>query len=85
MTSTRISPRIVTYAHVAKRLGICVETFKKRYPELICAGFPPYDTMLKGFDIKAVEAWIDKRSLLAPSETIEADNALAQWRAANAG
>ena len=42
-------------------------------------GFPLYDDLLRGYDEKAVDLWLDRRSNIAPDSTSKADMALAQW------
>jgi len=82
---TDISPRIKPKSAVAKRLGICVATFDKRLPDLREQGFPLYDDLLGGYDMKAIDDWLDRRSGILGTSLRSADDALDEWSRRHAG
>ena len=61
----RIEPRDVPADRAARRLGLSPGDFDARLPDLIARGFPPADPTTGHFDLKAIDAWMDRRSGLA--------------------
>ncbi|MGO4125691.1 hypothetical protein AB4Z01_14915 [Inquilinus sp. YAF38] len=62
-----VTPRIWTEEQVAWRLGMSVETMRRRMAELKRQGMPEPDPLfLDRWDINAVEHWLDVRAGLAP-------------------
>jgi len=57
-------PRLWTSEQVAIRLNRSVPWFYEHLPRLKQLGFPRKDEELGGWDSKAIECWIDKRSCL---------------------
>jgi len=56
-------PRIFTAVQVAARLGKGETWFYEHRRQLSAQGFPNRDPLLKGWDAKAIEIWLDKRGL----------------------
>lgn len=73
----RHEPRIIrTVEGLADYLDHGVSWLRDRLSKFEAMGFPKYDPILDGWDIKAVDLWIDGRSkLLSPSDQIAADRA----------
>jgi predicted DNA-binding transcriptional regulator AlpA len=61
-----IEPRIVNARDVAFRLGKSEGWFHAHYEQLQNKDFPPRDELLGGWDLHAVDQWIDTRSGLRP-------------------
>lgn len=61
------SPRSWNEFQVATRLNRGTEWFRSNRKALEAEGFPSRDTLLDGWDSKAIEAWMDKRSGLGAS------------------
>jgi hypothetical protein len=62
-TSYMPTPRVVTSpAQVANFLGRSEEWFRQRRETLEADGFPLKDGLLDGWDIDAINAWLDKRA-----------------------
>jgi hypothetical protein len=61
----KVNPRDVPAEHAARRLGLSLDTFEARLPDLIARGFPSPDSTTSFYDLKAIEAWMDRRSGLA--------------------
>ncbi len=60
--------RILTSPHqVATMLGRGEQWFASRRQMLEQAGFPRQDTLLGGWDIDAINAWLDRRAGLEPN------------------
>lgn len=56
-------PRILTSPYqVAALLGRGEEWFRQRRLRLEAAGFPIFDPLLGGWDLNAIEVWLDCRS-----------------------
>jgi hypothetical protein len=62
-----VEPRDVPLAAAARRLGLGETDFRCRLPDLLARGFPPPDLTTGNFDLKAIDAWMDRRSGLGPS------------------
>jgi hypothetical protein len=65
----RIVPRDVPACAVARLLGVSEARFVDCVADLLARGFPAPDTTTGNYDLKAVEAWQDRRSGLAGSVT----------------
>jgi hypothetical protein len=55
------TPRDVTQAEAARRLGISLADFNAKLPNLIARGFPQPDPDTGNFDIVAIDRWCDAR------------------------
>jgi len=51
--------------------GCSVVTFKAKLPQLQAIGFPAYDKLLRGYDLKAIELWLDDRSGIGDGEEFD--------------
>jgi len=60
-------PRSWNEYQVATRLNRGTEWFRSNRQRLESEGFPSRDTLLDGWDSKAIEAWMDRRSGLNES------------------
>lgn len=85
MTAPARISRIKSKSEIAAKLGISMGTFNARRPQMEAEGFPGYDRLLGGYDVKAVDLWLDRRSNIAPASTSAADRALDQWEQSLAG
>ncbi|KGM34683.1 hypothetical protein [Inquilinus limosus] len=66
-----VVPRIWTEEQVAWRLGMSVETMRRRSQELKRQGMPEADPLFLGrWDIKAIEHWLDMRAGLVDAANI---------------
>jgi hypothetical protein len=67
MTTPRfkVVPRDVPAFAVARLLGISEARFIECVTDLLARGFPSADATTGNYDLKAVEAWQDRRSGLA--------------------
>lgn len=63
----KVDPRDVPADVTARRLGISASDFRDRLPDLLARGFPSPDPTTGNFDLKAVDAWQDRRSGLGPA------------------
>jgi len=58
-----VQPRITKSAEaLAHYLGHSSGWLRVHYPELCAHGFPRRDDLLDGWDLKAVDEWLDRRS-----------------------
>ena len=57
-----ISPRCAPAAIVARRLGVTKPQFVQLEPRLRQAGFPAPDPITSNYDLKAVEAYLDRKA-----------------------
>ena len=57
-----VIPRVLTADQAGYRLNMSPNTFRKLLPELLAAGFPPFDELLQGYDRDAIEHWLDRRA-----------------------
>jgi len=76
MTGKR--PRITRQPRVAQTdetmgayLDHSASWLRLHMPRLIAAGFPKRDALLDGWDLNAVDAWLDRRSGMIPTERID--------------
>lgn len=67
-----VQPRDVPAHAAARRLGLTLAAFGERLPSLIARGFPEADPTTGNFDLKAVDAWMDRRSGLAGAPELRA-------------
>ena len=58
----KVDPRDVPAVVAARRLGLSLDVFNGRLPDLLARGFPPPDPTTGNFDLKAIDAWMDQRS-----------------------
>ena len=71
-------PRVLTSpAQVAAGLGRGEEWFRRRRERLEAAGFPRRDALLGGWDLDAINAWLDKRAGL--DQHLSSDSASNPW------
>jgi len=61
----KIVPRDVPASAVARLLGVSEARFVDCVPDLLARGFPSPDATTGNYDLKAVEAWQDRRSGLS--------------------
>jgi hypothetical protein len=61
----KINPRDVPPELAARRLGLSIEAFEDLRADLEARGFPIPDVTTGFYDLKAIEAWQDRRSGLA--------------------
>lgn len=61
-----VTPRCVPANYAARRLGISEVVFLQMEPRLRQNGFPLPDPVTGNYDLVAIEAWLDRRSGLAP-------------------
>ena len=63
----RVDPRDVPKDKAARRLGLSIADFDAVEDRLYARGFPRPDPDTCLFDLKAIEAWMDRRSGLTSS------------------
>ena len=83
MNSTRISPRIVNQSRLAEYLGKSKGWLSMHLGDLQAAGFPHRLPHVDGFDLRAVDAWLDKlsgRSL--PKAVNDGGDIINEWETA---
>jgi hypothetical protein len=73
----RTSPRDVPPVEAARRLGLSLGAFLKSLPDLRERGFPEPDSTTGHYDLKAVDAWMDRRSGFEGSQDRQARDASA--------
>ncbi len=61
----RVDPRDVPPVKAARLLGMTLTEFEATLPRLRLRAFPAPDPDTGNYDLKAVEAWMDRRSGLA--------------------
>jgi predicted DNA-binding transcriptional regulator AlpA len=64
-------PRLWTPEQVAMRLNRSVPWLYEHMPRLRQLGFPDKDAELGGWDSKAIETWIDRRSRIDTGSNVE--------------
>ncbi len=71
----KVEPRDVPPIAVARFLGLTEARFLACLPDLLARGFPGADPTTGNFDLKAVNAWQDRRSGLkhGTPETVARD------------
>ncbi len=60
-----VEPRDAPAAMAARKLGLTEVRFNECLPDLLARGFPSPDPTTGHFDLKAIDAWQDRRSGLA--------------------
>lgn len=60
-----VDPRDVPPVKAARRLHMTLADFEQALPRLAARGFPCADPDTGNFDLKAIDAWMDRRSGLA--------------------
>lgn len=60
-----VEPRDVPPAKAARRLHMTLAAFDEALPRLHARGFPRADPDTGNYDLKAIDAWMDRRSGLA--------------------
>jgi hypothetical protein len=73
----KIEPRDVPPTVAAKVLGLTEARFLACLPDLLARGFPAADDTTGNFDLKAVNAWQDRRSGLGVAAAQAAKDAQA--------
>jgi hypothetical protein len=68
----KIMPRDVPSAAIARLLGISEDRFNDCLPDLLPRGLPGPDSTTGNYDMKAVQAWQDRRSGLFASPAVTA-------------
>jgi hypothetical protein len=71
----KTSPRDVPPVEAAKRLGLSLDAFLNSLPDLRERGFPEPDSTTGHYDLKAVDAWMDRRSGFEGSQERQARDA----------
>ena len=70
-----VDPRLVPAAKAARRLGLHIDDFRAKIGELRAIGFPAPCPVTEHFDLKAIDAWLDRRAGLVPRDPlIDADS-----------
>ena len=57
-----IEPRFVPPNKAARRLHLTLDVFTAKLPQLVASGFPAACPITGNFDLKAIDAWADRRS-----------------------
>ena len=60
----RVDPRDVPAEKAARRLHLTARQFAALLPDLRRRGFPAADPTTGHYDLKAIDAWMDRRSRL---------------------
>jgi hypothetical protein len=61
MMRFRIEPRDVPAEAAARRLGLTLDEFNGKFPNLIARGFPGPDPDTGNFDMQAIDRWCNAR------------------------
>jgi hypothetical protein len=81
-----VEPRLVPLAKAARRLHLTASQFDAKHPALAAAGFPKPCRITGHYDLKAIEAWLDRQAGIATTEVAptqtEASRLVAQRLAA---
>jgi hypothetical protein len=82
-----VKPGDVPPVVAARRLGLTLDAFERKLPELVRRKFPPSDPTTGNFDLDAIDAWRRSRfphlfSLTNPEERRKAET-LVRERLAN--
>lgn len=62
----QVDPRDIPPAKAARRLHLTLAEFESKLPALLRRGFPRPDPTTGMYDLKAIDAWMDKRSEMTP-------------------
>lgn len=65
-----VEPRLVPMTKAARRLHLTLAEFKSHLPALRRDGFPTACAITGHFDLKAIDAWLDKRTGVADTNEI---------------
>lgn len=77
-----VEPRLVPPTKAARRLHLTLPEFRNHLPALRKDGFPAACSITGHFDLKAIDAWLDKRAgTLAGEEMTQAEVDLAMQKA----
>lgn len=63
-----VEPRGIAPAKAARRLGLALDEFLQKLPELLARGFPPADVTTGNYDLKKIDAWMDGDGLTEPAD-----------------
>jgi hypothetical protein len=69
----KVQSRLVPAAVAAKRLGLALDDFLAKLPDLRREGFPPAVPVAGNFDLVAIDAWIDRQAGLVARDAAAAD------------
>jgi hypothetical protein len=58
----RVAPRDAPPAIAARALGLTLDQFSEKLPELLARGFPSIDKTTGKYDLKAIDRWQDARN-----------------------
>ena len=53
----RVDPGDIPPIKAARRLGLTLDHFREKLPELLGRGFPPADPTTGNFDLEAIDRW----------------------------
>jgi hypothetical protein len=70
-----VEPRLVPMTKAARRLHLTLAEFKAHLPALRRDGFPTACAITGHFDLKAIDAWLDKRAGVVEPNEISDDEA----------
>lgn len=71
----KVEPRLVPATAAARRLGLAVDDFLAKLPDLRREGFPPAVPVAGNFDLVAIDDWLDRRAGLASRDAAAVDAA----------
>jgi hypothetical protein len=80
-----VQPRMLPPSKVARWLFLSLEAFSEAQPALLKEGFPKPCPVTGHYDMRALEAWQDKRSGLAGGLPVEDRTSVMRERIANLG
>lgn len=76
----RVDPRLVPVRIVARLFGLQTDDFRMKLAELRGLGFPSACPVTGHFDLKAIEAWLDRRAGLTPPDPMTDSDAIIRER-----
>lgn len=56
-----VKPRDAPPAIAARALGLTLDQFSEKLPDLLARGFPPIDKTTGHYDLKAIDQWQNSR------------------------
>jgi hypothetical protein len=80
-----VQPRMLPPSKVARWLFLSLDAFNEVQPALLKEGFPKPCPVTGNYDMRALEAWQDKRSGLAGGLPVEDRTSVMRERIANLG
>ena len=80
-----VQPRMLPPSKVARWLFLSVDEFREALPALLKEGFPKACPVTGHYDMRALEAWQDKRSGLAGALPVEDRASVMRERIAKLG